>query len=90
MTKITGNGTADQHHVQLPMQAPFASGSHSVDPAISLADQPLDFAPRFNGHHDSATVSVVPPMNSWTPSVAPGVGYPPISPVLASGTQVLI
>ena len=66
-----------------------------MDPTISLADQPLDFAPRFNrdndlqmqptfAHHDPAA------MNNWVPPVVPGVGYPPIPPVLASGPQVLI
>lgn len=75
---------------------PFASGCHSVDSAISLADQPLDFAPRFNrdsdlqmqstySHHDSSSS-----MNNWVSPVAPGVGYPPIPPILSSGQQVLI
>ncbi|KAI9074126.1 hypothetical protein K1719_043897 [Acacia pycnantha] len=99
------SSSQEQHHVQPSVQAPFASGSHSADPAISLADQPLDFAPRFNhdgelpvqstyGHHDSAAsirgidpVNGVPLMNNWAPPVAPGVVYPPISPVLASGPQ---
>ncbi|XP_054808750.1 uncharacterized protein LOC129310871 [Prosopis cineraria] len=102
---LSSSLSQEQHRVQPSVQAPFASGSHSVDPAISLADQPLDFAPRFNrdgdlqmqstyGHHDSATsirgidpVSGVPSVNNWAPPVAPGVVYPPISPVLASGPQ---
>ncbi|XP_028783962.1 transcription elongation regulator 1 [Neltuma alba] len=102
---LSSLSSQEQHHVQPSVQAPFASGSHSVDPAISLADQPLDFTPRFNrdgdlqmqstyGHHDPATsirgvdpVSGVPSINNWAPPVAPGVVYPPISPVLASGPQ---
>lgn len=88
------SSSSQERHVQPSMHAPpFASGSHSVDSAISLADQPLDFAPRFNrdndlqmqstySHHDSSTS-----MNNWAAQVAPGVGYPPI---LASGPQVLI
>ncbi|KAF7809340.1 rhamnogalacturonan II specific xylosyltransferase [Senna tora] len=105
MFHLPNSSSQEQQHLQPSMQAPFASGSHSVDPAISLADQPLDFAPRFNregdlqmqstyGHHDSATsirgidpVSGVPSINSWAPPVAPGVAYPPIPPVLASGPQ---
>lgn len=88
------SSSSQERHVQPSMHAPpFASGSHSVDSTISLADQPLDFAPRFNrdndlqmqstySHHDSSTS-----MNNWAAQVAPGVGYPPI---LASGPQVLI
>lgn len=92
------NSTSQERHVQPSMHAPpFASGSRlSVDSAISLADQPLDFAPRFNrdtdlqmqstyNHHDSSTS-----MNNWAAPVAPGVGYPSIPPILASGPQVLI
>ncbi|KAL2344390.1 hypothetical protein Fmac_005675 [Flemingia macrophylla] len=85
------SSTSQEHHVQPSMHAPpFASGSHSADSAISLADQPLDFAPRFNhdsdlqmqstyNHHDSST-----PVNNWAAQVTPGVAYPPI---LASGQQ---
>ncbi|TKY58691.1 arginine/serine-rich protein PNISR isoform X3 [Spatholobus suberectus] len=92
------SSSSQERHVQPSMHAPpFASGSHSVDSAISLADQPLDFAPRFNrdsdlqmqstyNHHDSSTS-----MNNWAAAaaapVAPGVGYPPIPPILASGPQ---
>ncbi|CAJ1940203.1 unnamed protein product [Sphenostylis stenocarpa] len=87
------SSSSQERHVQPSMVAPpFASGSHSVDSAISLADQPLDFAPRFSrdndlqmqstfNHHDSSTS-----MNNWGAQVAPGVGYPPI---LASGPQQL-
>ncbi|BAT74724.1 hypothetical protein VIGAN_01245500 [Vigna angularis var. angularis] len=86
------SSSSQERHVQPSMHAPpFASGSHSVDSTISLADQPLDFAPRFNrdndlqmqstySHHDSSTS-----MNNWAAQVAPGVGYPPI---LASGPQL--
>ncbi|XP_060969176.1 uncharacterized protein LOC115714936 isoform X1 [Cannabis sativa] len=72
--------------------------------AMPLADQPLEFMPRFNrddphmqsnyAYHDSVgpvrgmdTVTTVHSMNSWTAPVAPGVGYPPIAPVLPSGPQ---
>ncbi|KAI4328168.1 hypothetical protein L6164_020546 [Bauhinia variegata] len=55
-----------QQHVQPSIQASFALDSHSADPAISLADQPSNFAPRFDRdsdlqmqstyvHRDSAT-----------------------------------
>lgn len=74
---------------------------------MPLADQPLEFTPRFNPsdlHMQSSyaylesvgpvrgmdTVTTIPSMNSWTAPVAPGVGYPPIAPVLPSGPQVLI
>nr|KYP49368.1 hypothetical protein KK1_028911 [Cajanus cajan] len=88
------SSTSQERHVQPSMHTPpFASGSHSVDSAISLADQPLDFAPRFNrdsdlpmpstyNHHDSSTS-----MNNWAAPVTHGVGYPPIPPILASGQQ---
>ncbi|KAG4399702.1 hypothetical protein GLYMA_08G282400v4 [Glycine max] len=88
------SSSSQEHHVQPSMHAPpFASGCHSVDSAISLADQPLDFAPRFNrdsdlqmqstySHHDSSSS-----MNNWVSPVAPGVGYPPIPPILSSGQQ---
>lgn len=84
-------------------------GQHHMQPpqAMPLADQPLEFTPRFNrddphmqssyAYHDSMgpirgmdTVAAMPSMNSWTAPVAPGVGYPPIAPVLQSGPQVLI
>ncbi|KAK8470815.1 hypothetical protein PHAVU_003G065200 [Phaseolus vulgaris] len=86
------SSSSQERHVQPSMHAPpFAPGSHSVDSAISLADQPLDFAPRFNrdndlqmqstyNHHDSSTS-----INNWAAQVAPGVGYPPIH---ASGPQL--
>ena len=90
------SSSQELRHVQPPLQATFASGSHSVDPAINLADQPLDFAPRFShdsdlqmqstySHHDSGAS-----MNNWAAPVAPAAGYPPIPPILASGPQVLI
>ncbi|MED6180704.1 hypothetical protein PIB30_012580 [Stylosanthes scabra] len=86
------SSSQEQRHVQPPLQATFAPGSNSVDPAISLADQPLDFAPRFNhdsdlqmqstySHHDSGTS-----MN-WAAPVAPAGGYAPIPAVHASGPQ---
>ncbi|KAE9597968.1 putative PNN-interacting serine/arginine-rich protein [Lupinus albus] len=89
----TFSASHEQRHVQSSMQAPFAIGSHSYDPAISFSDQPLDFAPRFSrdsdlqmqstyGLHDSGTS-----MNNWVAPVPPGIGYPPILPTLASGPQ---
>ncbi|XP_027347393.1 lysine-specific demethylase 9 isoform X2 [Abrus precatorius] len=91
---LSSSSSQEQRHVQPSMHAPpFVSGSHSVESAVSLADQPLDFAPRFSrdsdiqmqstyNHHDSSTS-----MNNWAASVAPGVGYPPIAPILSSGPQ---
>ncbi|RYR18196.1 hypothetical protein Ahy_B03g062824 isoform C [Arachis hypogaea] len=87
------SSSQEQQHVQPPLQATFAPGSNSVDPAISLADQPLDFAPRFShdsdlqmqstySHHDSGTS-----MNNWAAPVAPAGGYAPIPAILASGPQ---
>ncbi|KAK7386756.1 hypothetical protein VNO78_27092 [Psophocarpus tetragonolobus] len=88
------SSSSQERHVQPSMHAqPFTSGNHSVDSTISLADQPLDFAPRFNrdsdlqmqstyNHHDSSSS-----MNNWAAPVAPGVGYQPIPPILASGQQ---
>lgn len=74
---------------------PFAPRSHSVD-SINLADQPLEFAPKFSrdselqmqstyNHHDSSAS-----MNNWGAPVAPGIGYPSITPILPSGPQVTI
>lgn len=100
------NAGADQleHSYRLLSQ----EGQNHVQPlpAMPLADQPLEFAPRFNRddpHIQSGypfdsvgpvrgmdTVSTMPPMNSWTSPVAPGVSYPPIPPVMPSGPQVLI
>lgn len=47
------------------------------------------------GYHDSVgpirgvdPATVVPSMNSWTASVAPGAAYPPMPPVMPSGPQV--
>ncbi|KAK7361566.1 hypothetical protein VNO77_03636 [Canavalia gladiata] len=91
---LSSSSSQEQRHLQPSIHAPpFASGSHSVDSTVNLADQPLDFAPRFSrdgdlqmqstyNHHDSSTS-----MNSWAAPVAPGVGYPPIPPILASGPQ---
>ncbi|XP_019439224.1 PREDICTED: transcription elongation regulator 1-like isoform X2 [Lupinus angustifolius] len=93
MLPFPSSSSHEQQHFQPSMQAPFANGSNSVDPAISFADQPLDFAPRFSREsdlqmqstyslHDSGTS-----MNNWAAPVAPGIGYPPIPPTLASGPQ---
>ncbi|KAK9277158.1 hypothetical protein L1049_006697 [Liquidambar formosana] len=50
-----------QHHVHssvpavgrsVLMEQPFAYGNQSADFSTDLADQPLDFAPRFNRDHD--------------------------------------
>ena len=91
------SSSSQERHVQQSMHAPpFVSGSHSVDSTISLADQPLDFAPRFNrdsdlqmqstyNHHDSSSS-----MNNWASPVTPGVSYPSVPPNLSSGQQVLI
>ncbi|XP_062110406.1 uncharacterized protein LOC133822177 isoform X2 [Humulus lupulus] len=81
-------------------------GQHHMQPpqAVPLADQPLEFMPKFNrddplmqssyAYHDSVgpargmdTVTAMPSMNSWSAPVAPGVGYPPIAPILPSGPQ---
>lgn len=94
MLPLSSSSAQEQWHVQPSIQAPFAIGSHSADPAISLADQPLDFAPRFSrdsdlqmqstySHHDLGTS-----MNNWAAPVAPGIGYPPLPQTLASGPQV--
>lgn len=91
-----------QHH--LPMPVPFTYGNQSADATTNLADQPLDFAPRFNrdrdqhmqstySHHDSVgPVRSIDPhsINSWTPPITPGLVYPSISPDITSGAQVLI
>eukprot|EP00256_Glycine_max_P048312 XP_006602405.1 uncharacterized protein LOC100785762 isoform X2 [Glycine max] len=88
------SSSSQERHVQQSMHAPpFVSGSHSVDSTISLADQPLDFAPRFNrdsdlqmqstyNHHDSSSS-----MNNWASPVTPGVSYPSVPPNLSSGQQ---
>lgn len=89
MVHMSNSSSQEQQHMQPSMQASFASGSHSVDPAISLADQPLDFAPRFNregdlpmqstyGHHDSATsIRGIDPM-SGVPTI--NNWAPPVAP----------
>ncbi|KAL4638946.1 hypothetical protein ACB092_03G182700 [Castanea dentata] len=41
-----------QHHVH-PLPAPFMYGNQSADSTVNPADQPLDFAPRFNHDYDS-------------------------------------
>ncbi|KAG2708162.1 hypothetical protein I3760_05G179200 [Carya illinoinensis] len=88
-----------QHH--LPMPVPFTYGNQSADATTNLADQPLDFAPRFNrdrdqhmqstySHHDSVgPVRSIDPhsINSWTPPITPGLVYPSISPDITSGAQ---
>lgn len=95
-------------HFQSSIPPPYAYGNEPgpVGPMTNLADQPLDFAPRFSHDHglrthsgfarnDSAASTrgidsgvPMPSLNSWS-SIAPGMVYPPIPPVLASGTQVL-
>ncbi|EXB82534.1 UDP-galactose:fucoside alpha-3-galactosyltransferase [Morus notabilis] len=103
-SSVTGNNAgADQleHSYRLLSQ----EGQNHVQPlpAMPLADQPLEFAPRFNRddpHIQSGypfdsvgpvrgmdTVATMPPMNSWTSPVAPGVSYPPIPLVMPSGPQ---
>ncbi|CAI8608757.1 unnamed protein product [Vicia faba] len=94
MFPLPSSSSQEQYHAQPSMHAPsFASHSHSVDSSTNLADQPLDFAPRFSrdgdpqmqstyNHHDSGSS-----MNNWGAPVAPGVGYPPIPPSLSSGPQ---
>ncbi|KAI4314388.1 hypothetical protein L6164_027302 [Bauhinia variegata] len=77
----SSSSQGQQQHVQPSIQASFGLGSHPADPAISLADQPLDFAPRFNHdseqkahstyvHHDSATS---------VPGIDPVTGVPSMS-----------
>lgn len=41
-----------QHHVH-PLHAPFMYANQSADSTVNPADQPLDFAPRFNHDYDS-------------------------------------
>ncbi|KAF1871930.1 hypothetical protein Lal_00012147 [Lupinus albus] len=83
MLPLPSSSLHEQRHVQPSMQAPFAIGSNSVDPAISFADQPLDFAPRFSRDndlqmqstyslHDSGTS-----MNNWAAPLAPGPQHDP-------------
>ncbi|XP_019423171.1 PREDICTED: uncharacterized protein LOC109332624 isoform X2 [Lupinus angustifolius] len=90
---LSSSSSHEQRHVQSSMQPPFAIGSHSLDPAISLTDQPLDFAPRFSRDSDLQMQSIYSlhdsgtPMNNWAAPVPPGIGYPPIPPTLASGPQ---
>ncbi|CAJ2636243.1 unnamed protein product [Trifolium pratense] len=93
MLPLPSSSSQEQYHAQPSMHAPsFASHSHSGS-SITVADQPLDFAPRFSrdgdlqmqstyNHHDSGSS-----MNNWGAPVAPGVGYPPIPPSLPSGPQ---
>ncbi|XP_057420951.1 uncharacterized protein LOC130714979 isoform X2 [Lotus japonicus] len=90
---LSSSSSQEQSHVQPSMHAPpFAPRSHSVD-SINLADQPLEFAPKFSrdselqmqstyNHHDSSGS-----MNNWGAPVAPGIGYPSITPILPSGPQ---
>lgn len=94
---LSSSSSQEHYNVQPSMHAPpFVPHSHSVDSAVNLADQPLEFAPRFTrdsdlqmqstyNHHDSSSS-----MNNWGAPVAPGVGYPPIPPILPSGPQVII
>ncbi|CAL5197227.1 unnamed protein product [Lathyrus oleraceus] len=94
MFPLPSSSSQEQYHAQPSMHAPsFTPHSHSVDSSTNLADQPLDFAPRFSrdgdlqmqstyNHHDSGSS-----MNNWGAPVAPGVGYPPIPPSLSSGPQ---
>ncbi|KAJ7953556.1 Cyclin-related, putative isoform 1 [Quillaja saponaria] len=41
-----------QNHLQPPVHGPFTSSNQSAVPSTNLADQPLDFAPRFSRDHD--------------------------------------
>ncbi|XP_050374775.1 uncharacterized protein LOC126792389 [Argentina anserina] len=41
----------DGQHMQQSHAVPYGYGSHSADPAINLADQPLEFASGFNSDH---------------------------------------
>ncbi|XP_073219522.1 uncharacterized protein [Cicer arietinum] len=93
MLPLSSSSSQEQYHVQPSMHPPpFASHSHSVDSSINLADQPLDFTPRFSrdsdlqmqsayNHHNSGSS-----MSNWGAPVAHGTGYPPIPPV-PSGPQ---
>ncbi|CAJ2628989.1 unnamed protein product [Trifolium pratense] len=91
MFPLPSSSSQEQYHAQPSMHAlSFASHSHS-DSSINVADQPLDFAPRYsrdgdmqmqstyNHHHSGSS------MNNWGAPVAPGVGYLPIPPSLPSG-----
>lgn len=79
--------------------AHFAYGNHSLDPM----DQPLNFAPRFSHENDprikssypdssgpvrgTDSVTAVSSLQPWPAPVAPGVSYPPITPVFPSAPQ---
>lgn len=94
-----------QQHFQPSIPPPYAYGNEPapVGPMTNLADQPLDFTPRFSHDHGLRTHSGFArndsagstrgidsgvPMPAWS-SIAPSMVYPPIPPGLASGTQVL-
>ncbi|GAA0140757.1 hypothetical protein LIER_02050 [Lithospermum erythrorhizon] len=105
--------SAPQHHLQPPLPASGISmpmeeqqyifRGQSTDPATSLSDQPLDFAPRYNHdyeRHAQATysdsgvpvkgfdnVSPVPSNYSWGPHGS-GVIYPSVPPMIPSASQV--
>ncbi|KAG7012788.1 Beta-arabinofuranosyltransferase RAY1, partial [Cucurbita argyrosperma subsp. argyrosperma] len=96
-----------QQHFQSPIPPPYAYSNEPgpIGPMANLADQPLDFGPRFSHdrglrmhsgfpRNDSAGSTrgndsgvPMPSLNSWS-SISPGMIYPPIPPVLASGAQL--
>lgn len=60
-------------------------------------DRDIHMQSSYAAHHDSVgtlrgadPVAALASVNSWTPPVASGVGYPPIPSVLQSGPQVMI
>lgn len=96
------------HHLQpsrpaitgsVPSGQPFPYGNQLAEPVTDLADQPLQFTPRFTRDQDSlqqpgyahhlnpaASASV----NTWTSSVVPDAVYPSVPSVNPPGPQVWI
>ncbi|XP_048138689.1 stress response protein NST1 isoform X2 [Rhodamnia argentea] len=96
----------NMHHLQPPRPAiagsvpsgqPFPYGNQLAEPVTDLADQPLQFTPRFTrdqeslqqpgyAHHLNPAASAS--MNAWTSSVVPEAVYPPVPSVNPPGPQL--
>ncbi|KAF8015678.1 hypothetical protein BT93_H1257 [Corymbia citriodora subsp. variegata] len=99
-------GQENMHHLQpsrpaiagsVPSGQPFPYGNQLAEPMTDLADQPLQFTPRFTREQDSlqqpgyahhlnsaASASV----NNWTSSVVPDAVYPSVPSVNPPGPQL--